>query len=65
MLRESVFVCTYRFGETEHVAHVLAWDRLEAAELFASELEQLVGDVTASDVRVEPVAEVDAAASGA
>lgn len=55
MLRESVYFCSYDSGEGEHVAHVLAWDDQEAAELFASEIREDVGDVRLSDIRVEPV----------
>ncbi|WP_242344153.1 hypothetical protein [Anaeromyxobacter terrae] len=61
MLRESVFVCSYGSGGAEHVAHVVAWDDREAAELFAHELEPDVGDVRVSDIRVEPVDGVAAA----
>jgi hypothetical protein len=60
MLRESIFACTYGSGRTELVGHVLAWDDREAAELFAREIELDVGDVRASDVRVEPVMVADA-----
>jgi len=55
MLRESVYFCSYDSGEGEHRAHVLAWDDREAAELFASELSEDVGDVRVSDIRVEPI----------
>jgi hypothetical protein len=55
MLRESVYFCSYDSGEGEHSAHVLAWDDREAAELFASEIREDVGDVRPSDIRVEPV----------
>ncbi|WP_041448088.1 hypothetical protein [Anaeromyxobacter sp. Fw109-5] len=65
MLRESVFLCRYGSGDTEHVAHVLAWDDREAAELFASEIEQDVGDVRVSDIHVESVDAGHAAVSGA
>jgi hypothetical protein len=65
MLRETVFFCTYGSGDTEHVAHVVAWDDREAAELFASEIEQDVGDVRVSDIRVETVDGGHAAVSGA
>jgi hypothetical protein len=60
MLRESVFVCSYGSDEGEHVAHVLAWDDREAAELFASEIEPDVGDVSASEIRVERVVDLAA-----
>jgi hypothetical protein len=56
MHRESVYVCTYRAADGEHVAHVCAWDDREAAELCASEL-QLdpdAGDVRITDIRVRP-----------
>lgn len=55
MIRESVFVCTYGSGEVEHVAHVVAWDDREAAELFVRELEPEVGEVAVSEVRVQPI----------
>jgi hypothetical protein len=57
MLRESVFVCTYGSGDAEHVAHVVAWDDREAAELFAREieLEPDAADVRVSEIRVEPL----------
>jgi hypothetical protein len=65
MLRESVFVCRYGSGETEHVGHVVAWDDREAAELFAREieLEPDAADVRASEIRVVPaVGELEGAA---
>jgi hypothetical protein len=65
MHRESVYVCTYRAADGEHVAHVRAWDESEAAELCAIELEPDAGEVRISDIRVRPavrgVAEDDAA----
>jgi hypothetical protein len=54
MVRESVFVCSARSGDIVRTAHVLAWDEREAAELFATELEE--EDVSgATDIRVEAV----------
>jgi hypothetical protein len=54
MVRESVFVCSARAGDSVRTAHVLAWDEREAAEVFVSELEE--EDVSgATDIRVEAV----------
>jgi hypothetical protein len=56
MRRESVYSCTYTAGGDEHVAHVRAWSRHEAAELFAREIELDFGaDVHLADIRVTPV----------
>ncbi len=58
MQRESVYVCTYRAPDGEHVAHVVAWDDREAAELCAREiaLEPDAPEVRASDIRVRRAA---------
>jgi hypothetical protein len=58
MHRESVYVCTYRAADGEHVTHVLAWDDREAAELCARELELELSpdavEMRVSDIRVRP-----------
>jgi hypothetical protein len=62
MHRESIYVCTCRIGEREHVARVRAWDRREAAEVFARELElESGGDdrVRVAEVRVRPASDPD------
>jgi hypothetical protein len=65
MRRESVFACTYAAGNGEHVAHVRAWNRREAAELFAREIELDFGaDVRIAEIRVTPVFRRDGAEQG-
>jgi hypothetical protein len=62
MHRESVYACTYTAGSGEHVAHVRAWSRNEAAELFAREIELDYGaDVPLAEIRVTPVFRRDGA----
>ncbi len=58
MHRESVYVCTYLAPDGEHVAHVVAWDDREAAELCARELELEpdAPEVRAADIRVRRAA---------
>lgn len=62
MHRESVYVCTYHASDGEHVAHVVAWDDREAAELCAREieLEPEAIDVPVADIRVRPASRRDA-----
>ncbi len=54
MHRESIYVCTYTQGADRVVGRVRAWDRREAAQLFALELETEDGGlrVAADDVDV-------------
>lgn len=65
MRRESVYVCSYRAGDDEIVAHVRAWDDREAAELFARELELESDerDVRVAEIRVRPAAAFGLAAA--
>lgn len=55
MHRESIFVCSYAQGERRIEGRVRAWDRREAAQLFAAELraEDDTRRVAARQVRVE------------
>ncbi len=57
MLREAIYVCTYRVGDDERVAHVRAWDASEAAERVTQELESEDEDrgAVAREVRVRAV----------
>jgi hypothetical protein len=57
MIRESVFVCSYRLKQTVRVAYVRAWDEDEAAEIFIHEMNE-EGILDASDVRVRSVPEL-------
>ena len=36
--RESFFRCTFSSGTSQRIAHVRAWDRGEAVQLFQTEL---------------------------
>lgn len=70
MHRESVYVCTYTVGEDERVAHVRAWNRREAAELFAreieldSELDSEGRELRLAEIRVRPAFPGDGAVGG-
>ncbi len=58
MHRERVYVCTYGAGDGRREGRVRAWDDLEAAELFARELEveRDGGRVAAAEIRVRAAA---------
>jgi hypothetical protein len=64
MIRETVFVCSCRSGEAFRVAHVLAWDDREAADLFALEMDE-EGLEEASDIMVRAAGGEHAAAPSA
>ncbi len=55
MVRESVYLCSCRSGETIRTAHVRAWDEQEAEDLFLREL-RVDGVARAVDVRVRTTA---------
>ena len=52
MIRETVYRCTCRSGDSVRTAHVRAWDAREAEDLFVREL-RIDGVTRAVDVRVE------------
>lgn len=51
--REKMFVCTFTYRNKQRIAHVLAWDERQAAEIFREELDEAGGHARGS-IKVTP-----------